>query len=524
MRAPIRDDPEARLRTITRGTDLLRPAWDFTSRLWVVDNTSTGAQVSYRENGNFREARVPDVSGRTVRSFLVSPDATRYVAVVRGAGGDQLRAGRILFDGQGGVDRAGPSRRIQVEGVDRARITDIAWKSPSVGHRAPPGVPGPATLRGAHGRRRRCARVRRGALDLGQRRVVALASSADDATIPYGVTPGEARRPGHRSDHPVPRESGHLHRLRRIDARPQVVPGWLLHSGSAARLVRCCPTPSATCCWAAAVSAAGAPAGCSAAPAPPPCRRRRCQGGRPRPRPASSHRSRPRSTPAWCGPWCWPTRSVACSTWPLRWVAPRRRRRRGSCRPRHRAGRAGPGAVAPGERALARPRPDPGHHRSGRGTAAGDRSIRHGGAVAAAATRGAGPGRSRRRAAPGQPRRLDAVPEPSPRAARRAAPASPRRGLRRRADHGCHRARGPARARGGRTGGRRDRGGGGDPPTFPRNGKFSGTPFVATRHGLTSVHGVRPGPWLRREGALRPIRRKRSGPASRCQSQAKRPT
>ena len=63
-----------------------------------------------------------------------------------------------------------------------------------------------------------------------------------------------------------------------------------------------------------------------------------------------------------------------------------------------------------------------------------------------------------------------------------------------------------------------------DPPAYPRNGKFRGTPFVATRHGLTSVHGVRPGPWLRRVGALHPIRRKRSGPASRCQSQAKRPT
>ena len=71
---------------------------------------------------------------------------------------------------------------------------------------------------------------------------------------------------------------------------------------------------------------------------------------------------------------------------------------------------------------------------------------------------------------------------------------------------------------------RRDRGGGGHPPTYPRNGKFRGTPFVATGHGLTSVHGVRPGPWLRRVGALHPIRRKRSGPASRCQSQAKRST
>jgi hypothetical protein len=188
MRAPISDDPEARLRTITRGTDLLRPTWDFTSRLWVVDNTSAGARISYRENGRFRELRVPDVSGRTVRSFLVSPDATRYVAVVSGAGGDQLRAGRILFDGQGGVDLARPSRRIQVEGVDRARITDIAWNSPTsvivlrpVSQDPPLFEVRTVAVDGAPASAEALSTSVSG-------RVVALASSADDSTIPYGVT------------------------------------------------------------------------------------------------------------------------------------------------------------------------------------------------------------------------------------------------------------------------------------------------------------------------------------------------
>ena len=134
---------------------------------------------------------MPDVSGRTVRSFLVSPDATRYVAVVRGAGGDQLRAGRILFDGQGGVDVAGSSRRIQVEGVDRARITDIAWNSPTsvivlrpVSQDPPLFEVRTVAVDGAPASAEALSTSVSG-------RVVALASSADDSTIPYAVTRAE---------------------------------------------------------------------------------------------------------------------------------------------------------------------------------------------------------------------------------------------------------------------------------------------------------------------------------------------
>jgi hypothetical protein len=67
-----------------------------------------------------------------VRAFLISRDGTRFVAVVRGrTGDDTIRAGRILFDDQGRVTGAGETREIALEGVDRARITDIAWTSPT---------------------------------------------------------------------------------------------------------------------------------------------------------------------------------------------------------------------------------------------------------------------------------------------------------------------------------------------------------------------------------------------------------
>ena len=189
VRAPVRDDPEGTIRTVTTGTDLLPPAWDFTDRLWLVDNTSDGARISYREGREFSTLRVPGVSGRRVRSFLISRDGTRYVAVVRGAGGDQLRAGRILVDGQGRVDEAGPSRKIPVEGVDRARITDIAWITPTsvlvlrpVSQDPPLFEVRTVPVDGAPTTAEALTTSISG-------RVVALAASADGATTPYGVTP-----------------------------------------------------------------------------------------------------------------------------------------------------------------------------------------------------------------------------------------------------------------------------------------------------------------------------------------------
>ncbi len=66
-----------------------------------------------------------------MRAFLISRDGTRFVAVVRGRNGDEIRAGRIQYDGQGVVTGAGATRQIPLEGVEGAHITGIAWTSPT---------------------------------------------------------------------------------------------------------------------------------------------------------------------------------------------------------------------------------------------------------------------------------------------------------------------------------------------------------------------------------------------------------
>lgn len=114
---------------VSGASHLLRPAWDFSDRLWLVDDAKGGARVSYVEGERSAPLRVPGVSGRKVRSFLVSRDSTRFVAVVRGRTGDSLVVSRIVHDDQGRVVRALRAHRISPAEDGEVRIRDIAWQS-----------------------------------------------------------------------------------------------------------------------------------------------------------------------------------------------------------------------------------------------------------------------------------------------------------------------------------------------------------------------------------------------------------
>ncbi len=109
---------------------LLRPAWDFSDRLWLVDGPPSGAAVSYYENGRLHSLQVPGISGERVVRFLVSRDGSRLVAVVRKPSGDRLLVSRIVHDADGRVAGATRAERI-AWGEPEARIRDLAWTSPT---------------------------------------------------------------------------------------------------------------------------------------------------------------------------------------------------------------------------------------------------------------------------------------------------------------------------------------------------------------------------------------------------------
>jgi hypothetical protein len=118
----------ARPTPVLSGTGLLRPAWDFAGRLWEVENTrSEGAVVVYIAHGRSHEVRVPGVTGQDVRLFLVSRDASRLVAVIRGAARDRLVVSRLRYDVDGRHVSGTRARDLRWSAGTGTRIRDIGW-------------------------------------------------------------------------------------------------------------------------------------------------------------------------------------------------------------------------------------------------------------------------------------------------------------------------------------------------------------------------------------------------------------
>jgi hypothetical protein len=113
---------------VLTGTGLLRPAWDFSGRLWEVQNAgSGGAVVLYIARGRSHEVHVSGVTGQDVRRFLVSRDASRLVAVVHGAARDRLVVSRLRYDVHGHRVSGTRARALRWSAGTSTRIRDIGW-------------------------------------------------------------------------------------------------------------------------------------------------------------------------------------------------------------------------------------------------------------------------------------------------------------------------------------------------------------------------------------------------------------
>lgn len=109
--------------------NLLKPAWDFSDRLWLVDSGPDGAEVSYVTGERTKSLDVPGITGRRVTKILVSRDGSRFVAVIRRPRGDVVMTSRIQHDAQGRVIGATTARVLKWDGEPNLRIRDIGWSS-----------------------------------------------------------------------------------------------------------------------------------------------------------------------------------------------------------------------------------------------------------------------------------------------------------------------------------------------------------------------------------------------------------
>ncbi|MGH1563400.1 LpqB family beta-propeller domain-containing protein [Mumia sp. DW29H23] len=99
--SPLAGEPQ--LVTVRQGTDLLRPSWDEAGRLWTVDRTAAGSQLTVGPTDAAPRAIAlgPLAKGR-VTGFELSPDGARFLATARVGGSDGLYVGAIRYDPETG--------------------------------------------------------------------------------------------------------------------------------------------------------------------------------------------------------------------------------------------------------------------------------------------------------------------------------------------------------------------------------------------------------------------------------------
>lgn len=127
----VRGPGERVVQVVSGGSSLLRPAWDHSDRLWLVDARPDGALVSYVDRRRPRELAVPGITGRDVTRLLVSRDGSRLVAVVHHPRGDQVVVSRVRRDAGGRVVGTTPAQVVSWRGESNLRIRDIGWSSPT---------------------------------------------------------------------------------------------------------------------------------------------------------------------------------------------------------------------------------------------------------------------------------------------------------------------------------------------------------------------------------------------------------
>ncbi len=118
---------------ISQGEDILKPVWDFEDRLWLVDRRRSGAAVSVVVDDVRSTVEIPGVSGASVKSFAVSRDGSRFVAVVKQPDSDVVLVSRVVRDSEGNVLRATEATPIAQGSPDNLlRVTALGWRSPTV--------------------------------------------------------------------------------------------------------------------------------------------------------------------------------------------------------------------------------------------------------------------------------------------------------------------------------------------------------------------------------------------------------
>ena len=122
----------ARPATAYQGTDLLRPMWDHTGRLWLVDRTEGAPTVLFSHFGRATQVPAPGLGGEQVLAAALSRDGTRMALALAGSGrvGDRLVLARVVREASGEPVRLTRPTALSTP-LPLRRVQEIAWRDPT---------------------------------------------------------------------------------------------------------------------------------------------------------------------------------------------------------------------------------------------------------------------------------------------------------------------------------------------------------------------------------------------------------
>lgn len=129
---PRATESASRPPTVYRGADLMRPMWDHTGRLWMLDRTSRGPDLVVHHFGRSRRLSLTGLGGTRVLAAALSRDGTRLVAALAGSApaGDRLVMMRVVRQASGAPVRLTAPQQLPTPQPLR-RVQDVGWRDPS---------------------------------------------------------------------------------------------------------------------------------------------------------------------------------------------------------------------------------------------------------------------------------------------------------------------------------------------------------------------------------------------------------
>ena len=122
-------------RTVYAGTDVLRPIWDRTDRLWLVDHTPQGTRLLVGSRAGVRPIAAPGLGSQDVLAAALSRDGSRLAVAVAGRhpgsnAGARLLVLRVVRKSAGAPLQLTRAQPLTTE-APLTRVRGLSWRDPT---------------------------------------------------------------------------------------------------------------------------------------------------------------------------------------------------------------------------------------------------------------------------------------------------------------------------------------------------------------------------------------------------------